>query len=802
MPYTCSITKNGIAVHEEGADHHLQYVFYVSYDDVTNRVTLEIRDIAGNVVLSVVETAGDPTMTGKLVDMLMAAIAGLDWQESVLQRLAAPPMGPALGARYLATATAGGWTVDHIYQWDGAAYVDTTPNEGMCVFVEDENTFYRFADAVWVTFFNITDLKAGSVGLTASADPETLAKTTEMAPAATTVQDLLNALVVNLGCIHYTALDLLATPPVPALDGDTYAVDAGAGGAWAGKDGQLAVAVFVMGAFDHWDYIPLRGGEMVAVGTPPYIIVNTGGTTWGQLHALIADPVPTDANEVWMRAQKLSGVPSDLGDATLRIVQYMNNVGAVQVLDWTSVVPGAPADGDTYAVAAGAAGLWAGQDGHFAVAVHVMGVFDHWDFFTGKGGDMVLVAGSPGYLIVYTGGPDFAEFGAVVRAGGIALLDAGGYFTLDDVESALQELAQDVNVGAFIPTILSISNAPAVPGSDGDAYVVGPAGAGAWAGHDNEIAIAVFVMGALDHWDFQGTSDGHMVFRADTSQVYIKDWTTHVYVPAAEMFVSVDAIYWEYDVDGVLRWVTGMAEQMRNQGHIGKAVWTPANNPSDADEVGIGTDNYVFKTVIAEQNDPPMAPAGGDKYLCGSAPTDAWAGHPNAVATYNDPPGSWSFDDPAANHIYVAIGAATVNSLVNISTKIHSNGTQNVNSASDAVALTIKSALAAGGIDYCGVLPAVTATEVGDPWVVYAPGKAVGGRHTIGEVPLTTANIAAAFDIDLDFTPTWCKFWVYDASGVPQALDSASMVVGASKVTFDPDNDCADTDVLVFEAGN
>jgi hypothetical protein len=760
MPYICSITKNGIAVHEEGVDHHQQYVFYVDYDDVTNRVTLEIRDIAGNVVLSVVETAGDPTMTGKLVDMLMASIAALDWQESVLDRLAAPPMGPADGARYLATATAGGWTVDHIYEWDAGAtaWVDTTPNEGMCVFVESENTFYRYAGAVWVTFFNITDLKASSVGLTASADPEILSKTGSVSPVSVSVQDMLNDLIVVAGSFQYTALDLLAAPPVPALDGDTYAVDVGAIGPWAGQDGNLAVAVFSMGAFDHWDFIIFSGGEMVVVGAvSSYVIVSDGAAGWYQFHAMIATPVPGTADEQETLAQKV-GAPANLGAATLALIQYLNNIQSFTVLDWTDTPPMAPGDGDTYAVAAGAIGAWVGQDGTFA----------RWDaggpawvFFNGEPGDIVYVNVGTPYLIQYTGGADFVNFGAVLLAAGIPLVDADNYFTTDNVEAALQQvgetLANIAALGTEIMSVILIANDDPVPANDGDTYAVGPAGIDGWLGHDNEIAVAVFSMGAFDHWDFIPMDDGHMVYREDYAQIYIKDYTTHAYIPASEFFVPVDAIYWQYDADGVLRWQTGMAEQVRNQGHIGKAIWTPVNNPSNGDTVTIGADTYEFDD-------------GG-----GVGP----------------------------GNIQVLIGVALTNTLDNLVTAIDVNGTQNVVGANTGgTALTLETAISPGGAVLCGVLPAVSGSVPADVWVVYATGKVVGGRHTIGEVGLTTANIAAAFDIDLDFTPTWCKFSVYDASGVPVALDSASMVVGASKVTFDPDNDCADTNVLVFEAGN
>ena len=78
----------------------------------------------------------------------------LDWQESVLDRFdptSALPATPANGDRYIATATANGWTENNIYAYDttGAAWVATVPNNGATCRVEDESTFYVFDGAAW-----------------------------------------------------------------------------------------------------------------------------------------------------------------------------------------------------------------------------------------------------------------------------------------------------------------------------------------------------------------------------------------------------------------------------------------------------------------------------------------------------------------------------------------------------------------------------------------------------------------------------------------------------------------------------
>lgn len=143
--------------------------------------------------------------------------AGLDWQNSVLNkdRTAPPPVSP-LGARYLILSTGGSggprdtggsdeslreksrtggesllrprpdeepdpspapepdpepgpvptnpWTghVNSIATRDGAAWTFTAPNEGMAVFVEDENTAYLFVDGRWTPFMAMPSVAAGA----------------------------------------------------------------------------------------------------------------------------------------------------------------------------------------------------------------------------------------------------------------------------------------------------------------------------------------------------------------------------------------------------------------------------------------------------------------------------------------------------------------------------------------------------------------------------------------------------------------------------------------------------------------
>jgi hypothetical protein len=75
------------------------------------------------------------------------------WQEAVLDRYdptTATPATPTTGDRYLSTATANGWTIDYIYEWNGSAWVGTAPENGMAAVVMAEGVLYVFDGSEWV----------------------------------------------------------------------------------------------------------------------------------------------------------------------------------------------------------------------------------------------------------------------------------------------------------------------------------------------------------------------------------------------------------------------------------------------------------------------------------------------------------------------------------------------------------------------------------------------------------------------------------------------------------------------------
>jgi hypothetical protein len=87
-----------------------------------------------------------------------ALFGGNDFQESVIDEVdftVAEPGAPALGARYINTATGlssgtgQAVTATYIYEWNGTTWTETVPDEGTAVYVEDVNLIYIYNGGVW-----------------------------------------------------------------------------------------------------------------------------------------------------------------------------------------------------------------------------------------------------------------------------------------------------------------------------------------------------------------------------------------------------------------------------------------------------------------------------------------------------------------------------------------------------------------------------------------------------------------------------------------------------------------------------
>lgn len=154
--------------------------FTVLLGGSTAKLALDTNSATGNYTLKLVPAnltanctwtfpdGGGTVASRSYVD---AAIFGLDWNESVLDRdLATPPGSPTDGARYIiATSGTGAWSGHDgkIAEWSAtaAAWTITTPNEGFSLRVEDENLQLVHNGSAWVglgTGISLDDVLNGS----------------------------------------------------------------------------------------------------------------------------------------------------------------------------------------------------------------------------------------------------------------------------------------------------------------------------------------------------------------------------------------------------------------------------------------------------------------------------------------------------------------------------------------------------------------------------------------------------------------------------------------------------------------
>lgn len=74
---------------------------------------------------------------------------GLEIVIALFDPTAGLPSDPAIGDRYLATATANGWSADYIYEWTGELWVGSEPYAGRTIFVLMVNQMYAYDFGSW-----------------------------------------------------------------------------------------------------------------------------------------------------------------------------------------------------------------------------------------------------------------------------------------------------------------------------------------------------------------------------------------------------------------------------------------------------------------------------------------------------------------------------------------------------------------------------------------------------------------------------------------------------------------------------
>ena len=104
---------------------------------------------------------------GKIIAYVQQFANGLDWQNSVLDYVTAPPVSPApvAGSRYLVKTGATGAFAGkdgNIAEFDGTSYTFIVQNPGFAVYVESENKQYTYNGTAWVNFGSTTNHNATS----------------------------------------------------------------------------------------------------------------------------------------------------------------------------------------------------------------------------------------------------------------------------------------------------------------------------------------------------------------------------------------------------------------------------------------------------------------------------------------------------------------------------------------------------------------------------------------------------------------------------------------------------------------
>lgn len=142
------LNGNDLQVKDSGIDHG--GLSGKDDDDHTQYILVDgTRGFTGTVAGQLPTETSHLTTKG-YVDGL---VQGLDWQDSVVSITTEYGGASASGTnRYIAPTTSGTWTEDYVYEWTGATWSGTAPDEGMSTWVEDEDVLYVYNGSDWVKF--------------------------------------------------------------------------------------------------------------------------------------------------------------------------------------------------------------------------------------------------------------------------------------------------------------------------------------------------------------------------------------------------------------------------------------------------------------------------------------------------------------------------------------------------------------------------------------------------------------------------------------------------------------------------
>jgi hypothetical protein len=86
-----------------------------------------------------------------LIDGLYNAIASFHFRD-FFDPTPALPTNPAAGDVFISSDTARGWTEGNIYEWSGTAWNEAVPVEGMWVWIDALDEFYKYDGSSWSMF--------------------------------------------------------------------------------------------------------------------------------------------------------------------------------------------------------------------------------------------------------------------------------------------------------------------------------------------------------------------------------------------------------------------------------------------------------------------------------------------------------------------------------------------------------------------------------------------------------------------------------------------------------------------------
>ena len=525
--------------------------------------------------------------------------------------------------------------------------------------------------------------------------------------------------------------------------------------------------------------------------------------TYDDANNRIAMAMKSIAGDTFLSMTETAGDPTFAGDFVTYIQDLISTYTAA--LDWqesvltyydpTPNLPVGPADGARYLALATANGWTAGRIYQWSAAGAAYTV-------TMPEEGMTVFVDDENQFYRYANSAWLKFFNVTdLQAAMIGVADATGWYTATTVEAALTEVVTKLRAQDWQKSVISEwapSGGLPIGPANGDRYLATDAGNGWFATNLyewNTVAAAWLELVSAEGMTVFNKATGVFKVYHAANWVALPEAAAHIADPTAAHAASaisytdtngIGATDLQDAVDTV-----GAAEiAVENQGYIGEAFWTPANNPTALDEIDIGGDTYIFQTAISETNTPTAANI-GDIHLIGSAPTGAWVGKENQLAevTTADPPGpaAWTYTAPGAGEIFVHIKGSTALTLAALSVKVNANGTENVVSVDMTTMLRIREADAPGGTAVAGVLPAVSATEVADVWLESATGKVSGGQHFEAAIALTTETVAAAFDIVIPFVIGANNFFFQiHSSGAIKPTTCTMVHNPGTGLTYDP----------------